>query len=131
MSNNILEALNIGLSVLAIMGLLDFVTMMFKQVAFLNAISQSGLDIPLNFKECLKSVENVSNFLVPEAIKLLIDKLSISKHDKDALIFFCSIVIVLASHLTLQLLKHILLRMFPQFYFNYIRPIFRRPRASS
>jgi hypothetical protein len=66
---------NIVLSVLAVLGLLDFVAMMFKQVAFLELISHLKLDLPHNFRACLDSVQEVSNLLVPEALKLLIDQL--------------------------------------------------------
>ncbi len=57
------------------MGLLDFIAMMFKQVAFLGVVSQAGLDFPHNFRACLKSVQEINNLLVPEAVKLLIEQL--------------------------------------------------------
>jgi hypothetical protein len=67
---------------MAVMGLLDFVAMMFKQVAFLSVISNAGLDIPLNFMECLKNVQKVSNLLVPETVRLFVDKLPISEQNQ-------------------------------------------------
>ncbi len=60
------------------MGLLDFVAMMFMQVAFLDVISRARMDFPHNFMACLQNVKNVNNMLVPEAIKLLVDQLPIS-----------------------------------------------------
>jgi hypothetical protein len=52
--------------------------MIFKQVAFLGVISRAGLDIPHNLRACLHNIEEASNLLVPETIKLLVDQLSIS-----------------------------------------------------
>ncbi len=113
------------------MGLLNFVALVFKQVAFLDLVSHAGLDIPHNFQECLRSVQSISNLVVPEAVKLLINKLPLSEHNQEALVFVFSMLMVLAAHLLCQVAKYAVLKANPLFYSGYVKPLFSKPKVST
>jgi hypothetical protein len=51
---DILFILNIILTVLNALGLLDFLATTFRQASYLFILSLSTLEIPNNFRECLR-----------------------------------------------------------------------------